>query len=83
MMMFGSARPGAQVVIVGGDGVSYGTAPPAGTTWKQIFLDEAQGRLDLQRVHFVGRVPHGMLTQLMQVSAAHVYLTYPFVLSAT
>jgi glycosyltransferase involved in cell wall biosynthesis len=29
----------------------------------------------------VGRVPHALLTQLMQVSAAHVYLTYPFVLS--
>jgi glycosyltransferase involved in cell wall biosynthesis len=35
----------------------------------------------MSRVHFVGRVPHSTLTQLMQVSAAHVYLTYPFVLS--
>ncbi len=35
----------------------------------------------MSRVHFVGRVPHTVLTQLMQVSAAHVYLTYPFVLS--
>jgi glycosyltransferase involved in cell wall biosynthesis len=74
-------RPQAQVVIVGGDSVSYGAAPPAGKTWKQIFMDEVAGRVDFQRVHFVGRVQHAVLTQLMQVSAAHVYLTYPFVLS--
>ncbi|MFO1329536.1 MAG: glycosyltransferase [Rubrivivax sp.] len=74
-------RPQAQVVIVGGDGVSYGAAAPEGKTWKQIFLDEVVARLDLKRVHFVGRVQHEVLTQLMQVSAAHVYLTYPFVLS--
>src|SRR5206468_11587370 len=36
---------------------------------------------DMSRLHFVGRVPHATLTQLMQVSALHVYLTYPFVLS--
>jgi glycosyltransferase involved in cell wall biosynthesis len=74
-------RPHARVVIVGGEGTSYGAAPPAGRTWKDIFLDEVKERLDLSRVHFVGRLPHEVLTQLMQVSATHVYLTYPFVLS--
>jgi glycosyltransferase involved in cell wall biosynthesis len=74
-------RPQAQVVIVGGDGVSYGAAPPAGKTWRQIFHDEVAGRIDGRRLHFVGRLKHELLTQLMQVSAAHVYLTYPFVLS--
>jgi glycosyltransferase involved in cell wall biosynthesis len=74
-------RPNARVVIVGADGASYGAQPPAGKTWRNIFLDEVVARLDMSRVHFVGRVPHAVLTQLMQVSAAHVYLTYPFVLS--
>ena len=74
-------RPNARAVIVGGDGVSYGAAPPAGTTWRQRFLDEVAGRLDMTRVHFVGHVPHPVFVRLMQVSAAHVYLTYPFVLS--
>lgn len=74
-------RPKAQVVIVGGDEVSYGAAPPAGRSWRQIFADEVAGQIDTRRVHFVGRLPHETLTQLMQVSAAHVYLTYPFVLS--
>lgn len=76
-----ATRPNARVVIVGGDGVGYGAAPPSGKSWKQIFLDEVGSGLDLRRVHFVGRVPHEVLTQLLQVSAAHVYLTYPFVLS--
>jgi glycosyltransferase involved in cell wall biosynthesis len=74
-------RPNARVVLVGGDGASYGAQPPAGKTWKDIFLAEVAPRLDMSRVHFVGRVPHTVLTQLMQVSALHVYLTYPFVLS--
>jgi glycosyltransferase involved in cell wall biosynthesis len=74
-------RPDARVVIVGGDGVSYGASPPEGKTWKQIFLDEVKDSLDMRRVHFVGKVPHAVLTQLMQVAAVYTYLTYPFVLS--
>lgn len=74
-------RPNARIVIVGGDGVSYGAAPPKGQSWKAIFRDEVAARLDMRRVHFVGKVPHALLTQLMQVSAVYSYLTYPFVLS--
>ncbi|NVM75843.1 glycosyltransferase involved in cell wall biosynthesis [Duganella sp. SG902] len=74
-------RPNARVVIVGGDGVSYGAAPPQGKTWKQIFLDEVKDQIDMKRIHFVGKVPHTVLTQLMQVAAVYTYLTYPFVLS--
>ncbi|WP_101342198.1 glycosyltransferase family 4 protein [Cereibacter azotoformans] len=75
-----SARPQAQVVLVGGEGVSYGPAPATGS-WKQRFLDEVGGGLDLSRVHLVGRVPYDRFRALMQVSRAHAYLTYPFVLS--
>jgi glycosyltransferase involved in cell wall biosynthesis len=46
-----------------------------------MFHAEVAGRIDPARVHFVGKLPHQLLTQLMQVSTAHVYLTYPFVLS--
>jgi glycosyltransferase involved in cell wall biosynthesis len=74
-------RPNARVVIVGGDGVSYGASPPEGKSWKQIFLDEVKDQLDTRRLHFVGKVPHAVLTQLMQVAAVYTYLTYPFVLS--
>ncbi len=75
------ARPGVQVVIVGGDDVSYGARPRGEQSWKQIFLSEVAGRLDLSRVHFVGRVPHATFRALMQVTRAHCYLTVPFVLS--
>lgn len=75
------ARPKARVVIVGGDGVSYGPAPKDGRSWKQTLLDEVGPTLDLSRVHFVGRVPHDQFVRLMQVTSAHAYLSYPFVLS--
>jgi len=73
-------RPTARVVIVGGDGTSYGGAPPAGETWRSIFWKEVAGRVDPSRVHFVGALPYSHYLALLQVSAVHVYLTYPFVL---
>jgi glycosyltransferase involved in cell wall biosynthesis len=75
------ARPEAQVVIVGGNGVSYGPAPSGGRTWKEIFLSEVRDRLDLSRVHFLGQVPYAQFLSLLQVARVHAYLTYPFVLS--
>jgi glycosyltransferase involved in cell wall biosynthesis len=76
-----AARPQAQVVIVGGDGVSYGRPAPDGQSWKDVFLAEVQGRIDPARVHFTGRVPYATFAALMQVARVHAYLTYPFVLS--
>jgi len=76
-----AARPQAQVVIVGGDEVSYGSAPKGQKGWKELILAEVAGRLDLARVHFLGKVPYPTFLQILQVSRAHAYLTYPFVLS--
>jgi glycosyltransferase involved in cell wall biosynthesis len=74
-------RPSLRVLIVGGDGVSYGKAPAGGGTWREELLRELAGQLTLERIHFVGHVPHGVLHQLFQICRAHVYFTYPFVLS--
>lgn len=74
-------RPQARVVIVGGDDVSYGLAPKGHRGFKEIYLGEVRDRLDMDRVHFVNRVPYDTLMRLLRVSAAHVYLTVPFVLS--
>ncbi len=77
-------RPNAQVVIIGGDGVSYGKAPPGKMSWKQVLIDEVRPLIDDQdwaRVHFVGNLPHNQFVSLLQVSTVHIYLTYPFVAS--
>lgn len=73
-------RPGAVALIVGGEQVSYGAPAPAGKTWKQIFFDEVKERLDVSRVHFLGKLPYAQYLALLQISRCHVYLTYPFVL---
>ncbi|WP_353313526.1 glycosyltransferase family 4 protein [Shimia sp. NS0008-38b] len=78
------ARPNAHVLIVGGDEVSYGAQPPKGTTWKQKYIDEVRGKIptpNWERVHFLGKVPYDQFLSMLQISRAHVYLTYPFVLS--
>lgn len=74
-------RPAARVLVVGGDEVSYGARLPAGQTHRRQLLDELSGSLDPSRVHFLGNVPYPAFLKVLQVSQAHVYLTYPFVLS--
>ena len=72
-------RPNAQVVILGGDEVSYGGKPKDGGTWREVLLKEVGPLPD--RVSFLGRVPYSDYVSLLRVSSVHVYLTYPFVLS--
>jgi glycosyltransferase involved in cell wall biosynthesis len=74
-------RPKARIVIVGGDEVSYSPHPPAGQTYRTLLLRELEGRIDLSRVHFLGRIPYAQYLNVLRRSSVHVYLTYPFVLS--
>jgi len=74
-------RPNAHILIVGGEDVSYGGQLPKGETYKKKLLDEVGADLDMNRVHFLGQVPYATLVRIYQISSAHVYLTYPFVLS--
>lgn len=75
------ARLNAQVIIVGGEETSYGHRLPQGQTHKQLLMQELGNSVDWKRVHFLGKVPYPTFLQVLQVSRAHVYLTYPFVLS--
>jgi glycosyltransferase involved in cell wall biosynthesis len=72
-------HPTCHAVIVGGDGVSYGRRPADTPNWREQMLREV--KLDPTRTHFMGRVPYAQYAKILQVSAVHVYLTYPFVLS--
>ena len=74
-------RPRVHVVIVGGDDVSYGDPPPYGGSYREMMLAELGGRLDLDRVHFLGQVPREVYLNVLQVSSVHVHFSYPFVLS--
>ena len=74
-------RQNAHVVLVGGDGLSYGTPAPGGKSWKETILDEVRDQIDPNRVHFVGFIEHARFLSLLQISRAHAYLSYPFVLS--
>ena len=76
-----AARPRAQILLLGGDGTPYGASPPPGQTWKSHFLHEVGNKIDRSRLHFVGHTSHADFIRALQISSAHVYFTYPFVLS--
>ena len=72
-------QPDCHVLIVGGDGVSYGRQRKDGKTYKTQLLSEVS--IDESRVHFLGKLPYTQYLNVLQISSAHVYLTVPFVLS--
>jgi glycosyltransferase involved in cell wall biosynthesis len=80
-----AGNPELQVVVIGGDGVSYGRRPPQGhASYRAALKAELDGRFDAvdwSRVHFLGKVPYATYRSALQVASLHVYLTYPFVLS--
>jgi glycosyltransferase involved in cell wall biosynthesis len=73
--------PRAEVVIVGGDEVSYGVRLPPGETYRARLTAELGSRVDWSRVTFSPRLPLATYRTLLQVSAVHVHMNYPFVLS--
>ena len=72
-------RPKCHILIIGGDGVSYGRRLEGNKTYRQKMLEEVE--IDPQRVHFLGQIPYDQYLRVLRVSSAHVYLTVPFVLS--
>lgn len=72
-------RPNLKVLIGGEDRVCYGAPAPNGKTFKTLMLEKLD--LDLSRVYFTGGLPYAEYKKLLQISSAHIYLTYPFILS--
>lgn len=75
--------PALQVLLIGRDSphVSYGQSRTDSRGWLAALRDELDGELDWSRIHAPGSLPHSQFIRAMQVSAVHVYFTYPFVLS--
>lgn len=74
-------HPSVQVVVVGGDEVSYSQAGPDGRCWRELMLERLGPQLDRSRLHLFPRIPHPELIKLYRRSNLHVYLSRPFVLS--
>lgn len=75
------ADPALQVVMVGGDGPSYGPAAShPGGHFAQA-LEQLPPSFDHSRLHCLGQLPYRQLCALLQLTSAHVYLTYPYTLS--
>ncbi len=74
--------PDAHAIIIGTpSNRGYSGNAPEGKTWKDVILERVEGRLDMSRVHFTGPLPHARMLAALRLSTAHVYYTYPFVLS--
>ena len=72
--------PEAQVLVFGADSTHpYGGTPESGGTWRELIFRDLP--LDASRLHFMGKTPHETLLAAFRLSTAHVYYTYPFVLS--
>ena len=66
------ARPDVKIIMVGGDGVSYG-ARLGKLTWREHMLAELGTSLDTSRVFFPGKLDYENYLRLLQRSDAHVY----------
>jgi glycosyltransferase involved in cell wall biosynthesis len=73
--------PHLRVVVIGGKGNSYSGPAPGGKSWFEHFKSQIPRPVDWSRVHFVGNLPYDQFVRVLQTSSAHIYMTYPFVLS--
>ena len=72
----------AQVVIVGGDEVSYSNAPDDGRSWRQVLLEELEGRIDRTSGYtYLAASRMNNYRSSTDGAHLHVYLSKAFVLS--
>jgi len=72
--------PDAQVLVMGQDAERpYGGKSSDGRTWREVCFEGLA--IDPARIHFLGKTPHEQMLAALRLSTAHIYYTYPFVLS--
>ena len=77
-----AAVPDAQLLLVGDRGQGYGMeVPPAGEDHLSAALKTLPKGVDHQRIHWLGSLDHSIMVRLLQVSACHLALSYPYTLS--
>jgi len=76
-------HPTAHTILVGEDtpNVAYGARRSDGKGWLTALRGQLGDKLDWRRIHHLGTVNHHTLRNIYRVSKAHIYLSYPFVLS--
>jgi glycosyltransferase involved in cell wall biosynthesis len=74
-------HPRAHALIVGGRDTSYSAPPAKHRSYAEQLVAEIKNSVDRRRVHFVGFLSTEHFRAVLQISAVHVYFTYPFVLS--
>jgi len=75
------ARPKARVIVVGGDGASYGRKSNTPGGLRAEMEADLGDQIDWERTHFLGLVPYHSYCKIIQLSRCHMYLTMPFILS--
>ncbi|NBV43002.1 glycosyltransferase [bacterium] len=70
-------RPAAHAVVIGSDGIGYGSSKDRHL--RQDLMKKL--KIPNDRLHFPGTVDYQKMIDILRISKAHVYLTYPFVLS--
>ena len=73
--------PEAQLVLVGGTGQGYGLQAPKGQNHLEDALDQLPDTLNREQINHLGPLPHAAMLTLLQCSACHVALSYPYTLS--
>lgn len=72
--------PDAQVVMFGQDSPRpYGAQTSDGRSWREVVFEGLA--VDPTRLAFMGKTAHQTMLAALKLSTAHVYYTYPFVLS--
>lgn len=71
-------RPNLHIIIAGEDITCYGK-PLENETYKELALRLLD--FDMNRLHFVGKLNFIDYVKMLQISSAHVYSTYPYILS--
>lgn len=74
-------RPNVRVLAIGGNDTSYGRKSTHPNGLRGEMEEEVGHLIDWSRVHFLGRVPYDLYTQVIQISRCHMALTMPFVMS--